>query len=84
MEFEFAARPVFLLYYHVHSLASLTARFCIEIAKQAHPNAKAKIIQIEVMLTENGRLPVNYLKTNATGTVSTDGRSYSECLGAKS
>lgn len=62
--------PSFLLYHHPHSLASLTATFCIEIAKAAHPSAQTDIIQIEVVLDENGRLPCEYLNTNSTGAVS--------------
>lgn len=62
--------PSFLLYHHPHSLASLAATFCIEIAKAAHPSAQTHIIQIEVVLDENGRLPCEYLNTNPTGAVS--------------
>jgi hypothetical protein len=62
--------PSFLLYHHPHSLASLTATFCIEIAKVAHPSAQPHMIQIEVVLDENGGLPSEYLNTNPTGAVS--------------
>jgi hypothetical protein len=62
--------PSLLLYHHPHSLASLAARFCIEIGKSAHPNATAHIIQIEVVLDENGNLPLEYLNTNSSGAVS--------------
>ncbi|PMD12713.1 hypothetical protein NA56DRAFT_756330 [Hyaloscypha hepaticicola] len=61
--------PLFLLYHHPHSLASLAATFCIEFAKAAHPSAQTHIIQIEVVLDENGRLPCEYLNTNPTGAV---------------
>ena len=62
-------KPSFLLYHHPHSLASLTASFCVEIAKAAHPDARAHIIQIEVVLDENGSLPREYLNTNSSGAV---------------
>ncbi|KAH8793274.1 hypothetical protein BGZ57DRAFT_986510 [Hyaloscypha finlandica] len=61
--------PSLLLYHHPHSLASLAARFCIEIGKSAHPNATAHIIQIEVVLDENGNLPLEYLNTNSSGAI---------------
>lgn len=69
---EVAKKPTFTFFYHMHCLGSLAARFCIEIGKQAHPDAKANIKQIEVELTENGKLPVEYLKANISGTVSID------------
>jgi hypothetical protein len=64
-----SGNPPFLLYHHPHSLASLTARLCIEIGKTAHPNARAHIIQIEVVLGENGNLHPGYFNTNSSGAV---------------
>ncbi|KAE9368703.1 hypothetical protein N431DRAFT_486180 [Stipitochalara longipes BDJ] len=62
-------KPSLLLYHNPHSLSSLIARFCVEIAKAAHPQAKILFTLVEVKLDGRGRPPPAYLKTNSSGAI---------------